>query len=379
MKNLTKKHWLIIGGAAAVLLAVLIIVLVVSCSGNNDSDDDNDGDQTPVETEYKLGMGVVVGAEGSVDKGVFQVDSTVATVVLEGNKIVACRIDSLQNKATVEDGVLTSKNTTSKAELKENYNMAKYGQSMDWNGDGKVLEWYLQAQAFENYVVGMTATEVAAIATAATGPMNYVIATDKALLDAGCTIQIAEFKDAVVKACNDAQGVTFKTSKAFTLGVAVNGEIDKHSDKFAEATAEKAGAATLFSEYAATVVVDGKIVAALNDAIQPVLAFNADNTIGALTYSATKRELKENYNMAKYGQSMDWNKDSKVLEWYLQSMEFSKFVVGMTKDEVLAMGTQVVEGMGYVISNNADLLAAGCTIQITGMKAVVADAVANAR
>jgi 2,3-bisphosphoglycerate-independent phosphoglycerate mutase len=44
------------------------------------------------------------------------------------------------------------------------------------------------------------------------------------------------------------------------------------------------------------------------------------------------------------------------------------------------MGTQVVEveGMGYVISNNADLLAAGCTIQITGMKAVVADAVAKA-
>ena len=366
MKNLTKKHWLIIGGAAAVVLAALIIILVVSCNGNK-------------EKEYKLGMGVVVTPEGEVDQyGVFQVSSTVATVVLEGNKIVACRIDALQNKASVVEGVLTSKNTTSKAELGDNYNMAKYGASMDWNGDGKVLEWYAQAQAFEAYVVGKTAEEVAAIETAATGPQNYVIATDKTLLDAGCTIQIAEFKDAVVKACNDEQGVTFKTASSFTLGVAVNGEIDKHSDKFAEATAETAGAATLFSEYAATVVVDGKIVAALNDAIQPILAFNADNTIGAVTYSATKRELKEGYNMAKYGASMDWNGDQKVLEWYIQSLEFSKFVVGMTKDEVLDMGTQTLES-GYVISNNADLLAAGCTIQITGMKAVVADAVANAR
>ena len=29
MKNLTKKHWLIIGGAADVFLAALIIILVV--------------------------------------------------------------------------------------------------------------------------------------------------------------------------------------------------------------------------------------------------------------------------------------------------------------------------------------------------------------
>jgi hypothetical protein len=83
--------------------------------------------------------------------------------------------------------------------------------------------------------------------------------------------------------------------------------------------------------------------------------------------------------MAKFGQSMDWNGDGKVLEWYLQSEAFSNHVVGMTKAQVEAMPTKVVEGAGYVISADDALLSAGCTIQITSIKAVVAESIANAR
>ena len=90
------------------------------------------------EVEYTLGMGVVVNADEAAT-GTAQVDSTVAAVVYDKDgKIVACRIDALQNKASITDGVLASTNLTSKADLKENYNMAKYGANMDWNGDGKV-------------------------------------------------------------------------------------------------------------------------------------------------------------------------------------------------------------------------------------------------
>ena len=336
------------------------------------------GEETNNETEkeYKLGMGVVVNAD-EAKQGTAQVDSTVAAVVFDAEgKIVSCRIDALQNKASITDGVLASTNLTSKADLKEGYNMAAYGQSMDWNGDGKVLEWYLQAQAFEAYVVGKTSAEVAAIETAATGAMGYVIATDPELLNAGCTIQIGDFKEAVVKAMADEFAVTFKTSKEFKLGVAAKGEFNSDS---ANATAEAAGTACLYGEYAASVVVDGKIVASLNDAIQPKLAFNFDGTIGELAFKGTKRELKEGYNMAAYGQSMDWNGDGKVLEWYVQSAAFSTYVVGKTAQEVLDMPTQVVEGSGYVISSEADLLAAGCTIQITSIKVIVAASVTNAR
>ena len=82
--------------------------------------------------------------------------------------------------------------------------------------------------------------------------------------------------------------------------------------------------------------------------------------------------------MAEYGKEMDWNGDGVVKESYLQSEAFSKHVVGMTAAEVEAIGTTTLEN-GYVISSDDALLSAGCTIQITGIKAVVAKSVNNAR
>ena len=51
----------------------------------------------------------------------------------------------------------------------------------------------------------------------------------------------------------------------------------------------------------------------------------------------------------------------------------------MTADEVKAMGTQEVPGKGYIISSDDALLSAGCTIQITSIKNVVATAAEYAR
>jgi hypothetical protein len=136
----------------------------------------------------------------------------------------------------------------------------------------------------------------------------------------------------------------------------------------------------MYTDFAAAVVADGKIIAALNDAIQPKIAINAAGEIGEKEYKGTKRNQKEAYGMApaiNYG--MDWNNDKKVLEWYLQSAEFSKYVVGKTAADVEAMATKVVEGHGYVISAEDALLNAGCTIQITAIKAVMAQAAKNAR
>ena len=297
--------------------------------------------EEPAEVEYKLGMGVIAGVGHVSNAGTIQIDSTVAAVVTDAEgKIVACRIDALQNKATLADGELKGGNTTSKAELKEKYNMAAYGTSLV--GNEKVLEWYLQAQAFEAYVVGKTVAQVAAMEMQ-TMSNGYVISADQALLDAGCTIQVNEFIAALVKAGADEQGTTFTTAEAFTLGVAVNGEFNSKS------TAE---AAHLYSEYAAVVLVDGTIVATLNDAIQPSVVVNADGTMGAFTYKGTKRELKEGYNMAAYGTSLVGNE--KVVEWYLQSAEFSKYLVGKTSAEVAALATQTMSN-GYVISAEVPL------------------------
>ena len=325
------------------------------------------------EVEYKLGMGVVVSMESS-KTGNAQVDATVATVVTDAEgKIVACRIDVAQNKMTITDGAVdTAKVFETKMELGDRYGMAG---KVDNDGNGVMKEWYEQVKVFESYVVGKTAAEVEAIKTQEKN--NHQIAVDEALLSAGCSMQITDFMAAVVKACKDDQGMAFKAVEGtFTLGVAAK----TTAAESVAATAEAEGTVKMYTDFAATVVVDGKIVAALNDAIQPNIKINAAGEVVEKSFKATKRELKDEYGMAPaLGYGMDWNGDGKVLEWYLQSAEFSKFVVGKTAADVEGMATKEVEGKGYVISADDALLTAGCTIQITAIKAVVAQAVKNAR
>ena len=151
-----------------------------------------------------VGMGIAVNM-GSSAAGNAQVDATVATVVTDANgKIVACRLDVAQNKMNVADGAVdTAQTFKTKMELGSDYGMAGNPYSSDNNGDGKVLEWDEQAKAFENYVVGKTADEVANTATQEVE--GHVIAADDALLSAGCTIQISSICAVMAQAANNAR------------------------------------------------------------------------------------------------------------------------------------------------------------------------------
>ncbi len=324
------------------------------------------------QSDYKLGMGIVVNMGSSADNNA-QVDATVATVVTDADgKIVSCRIDVAQNKMNVTDGeVDTEQAFKTKMELGSDYGMAGNPYSSDNNGDGKVLEWNEQAKAFEKYVVGKTADEIEAMTTQEVE--GHQISTDEALLSAGCTIQIGDFKGAVVKACRDEQGVSFKSGADFTLGVAAKTTAAEST----AATEDEDGVVKMYTDFAAAVVVDGKIVAALNDAIQPSITVNVDGEIVETAFKATKRELKEDYGMAGNPYSSDNNGDGKVLEWYEQSAAFSSYVVGKTADQVAGMETQEAEG--HVIAADKALLDAGCTIQISSICAVMAQAANNAR
>ena len=342
----------------AIALCLCMVLCAVACGGTK-------------EAEYKLGMGIVVSMDDSAT-GNAQVDATVATVVTDAEgKIVACRIDVAQNKMAVADGAVdTAATFKTKMELGDAYGMAPVG--IDNDGNGVCKEWYEQAKAFEAYVVGKTGTEVAALETQEAG--GHQIAVDKALLDAGCSMQITDFMAAVAKACADEQGMSFKTAATFTLGVAAKTTAAEST----AATAEAEGVVKMYTDFAAAVIADGKIIATLNDAIQPQIKINAAGEIVEKSFTETKRNLKEGYNMATYGASMDNNGDGQVLEWYIQSQAFSNYVVGKTGAEVAAMQTKTLEN-GYQISADDALLTAGCTIQITGICAVVAQAANNAR
>ena len=370
-KPLDKKTIGIIAGVAAAVVA-LVIILVIALGG-----------QKPAAlNDYTLGMGVAFG-----DFDGTQFNATVATVVLDKDgKIVACRLDAVQNKYSADFNEDTFKFTVleTKMELGTRYGMGQEtldatNSWMDTNGDGKVLEWNEQAKAFESYVVGMTVEQVEALETKVAGTHN--ISTDDALLSAGCTIDITGFKAAIVKACKDEFKVSFQSAGTFTLGLAAN-------------SADNGSKVELFEAYikmnvdlAASVVEDGKIVANINDAMQPEIKFDdievLEKSVGkGADILMTKRELKEGYGMGQESITdankwMDNNNDSKVLEWYLQSAEFSKFVVGKTADEVKNLETKAAGT--HNISNDDALLSAGCTIDIVGIKAVVAESVTNAR
>ena len=351
----------------ALALCLCMLFAFVAC-GDDDKTQDP-APEAPATAEYKLGMGVVVSMDSS-KTGNAQVDATVATVVLDKDgKIVLCRIDVAQNKMTVTDGAVdTTKTFETKMELGDRYNMAAFGKP-NVEG-GTVKEWYVQTKAFENYIVGMTAAQVAAIETQTVN--NHFIAVDEALLNAGCTMQITEFMDAVVKACNDEQGMTFTAVPgSFTLGVAA-----KSTAAESKAATEAAnGTVNMYSDFACTVVADGKILATLNDAIQPKITIDAAGEIVETEFKGTKRELKEGYNMAAFGKPNV--EGGTVLEWYVQSMAFSKHVLGMTADQVDNMETKLVNN--HHISVDEALLSAGCTMQITGICDVVAQAARYAR
>ena len=331
--------------------------------------------------EYTLGMGVVVSTESS-KTGNAQVDATVAAVVTDANGvIVACRIDVAQNKMNVAEGeVELEKTFKTKMELGVEYGMSTSEWSSDNDHDGRILEWDVQAKAFEKFVIGMTADEVAAMRVQYDG--SHYFTTNPELLDAGCSMQITEFIQAVVKACDDRDAVAFKANpKKMTLGVAANTTIDS-ATKAATINEEGEtvnGSVNMYTDFACAVVVKGKVVATLNDAIQPKFAINTDGEIVSATFDGTKRELRLAYTMSTSQWSSDNDGDGRILEWYLQSAAFSSYVMSnkMTADQIDNMETTLVNN--HYISTDADLISAGCTMQITGICDVVAKAARNAR
>ena len=330
------------------LLAVAMLVSMTACGA------------ATKEAEYKLGMGIEVSTASS-KAGTAQVDATVATVVLDKDgKIVDCKLDVAQSKLGIADGELeegaADKAFKTKQELKEDYNMKAASPI------GK--EWYEQAKFLEEYVVGKTAAEVAAIATVEKNGHPAVPAD--ADLTAGCTMDIGAFKAAIAKACADDQAKTFKAS-AMKLGLAAITEVDASSKA---ADDENDGSANIYTTFSAMVVdANGKTLAAIVDSIQPKIGFDADGEITEAKYTDTKRVLKDNYNMVKFSQP-----GTCIAEWYVQANALTDYVVGKTADEIKAIATADTRNDGYMRPTDSDL-AAKCTMQIPEYQEVMAKAI----
>ncbi len=330
----------------ALLLAVLMIFSLVACGGDEGA-------------EYKLGMGVVVSMDSSADKtqdkdAVARVDATFATVVLDAEgKIVTAKIDCASTEAKVVDGKfvdLDKVNLLTKNEQKDTYGMKAY------SGIGK--EWYEQASAYADKMVGKTLDDVKKIA------LNDKGAPADADLSAVCTMAVSDFNAAIVAACEDAQAKTFKTAEEFKLGLDVATDLSKSTDY--DADKETNATAKFSSTFAATVVdAEGKVISALLDEIDPEIVIDNDGKVTDKKFTNTKRHLKEDYGMLAYAENC-------VGEWYVQGKALTDYIVGKTANEIKAIKTEGER------PTEADL-AASVTITIGTYQTVLAQAVSNAQ
>ena len=326
---------------------------------------------------YKLGMGASLSLSINGYGQDLEATATFASVILDGSgEIVDCKVDRIATKIRMTNGgtfYISSTGKTNK-ELMEEYGLGQainYGDSYDVNYDGRILEWYEQAEAFEKYVIGMNAEDVLNMPTMINS-LGYIMSADDELLAAGCTIQIEEFKEALYKACTDDQGFEFINFGKIKLGM----DADSYIEATIDATPNASGRLYLVNTYAAVAMVDDIIVATVNDSHRPCIDVSYDNELISYNTLLTKRELMYDYAMSTSPYSPDNNGDGVILEWFEQSAAFSRYVVGMTADEVQMLPTEEND-LGYQISADYELLAAGCTIDIMDMKTLVAEIARN--
>lgn len=310
----------------------------------------------------KIGLGTSVkldAKEAKEGKGDTTSNVTIAGLAFDNDgKIVEAYIDVAQSKFKVTDEgtfeVDPSEATfKTKVELGDEYNMKPVSEK-----DGIGKEYYEQAQAFAEYILGKTADEVVGIKTKVKDE-NHQNVPDEADLVSSVTIDIAEYQKAVKNAWDNAKDVEGATK----LGLGVNTSLG-HATKEA---ADDKGATVQYETVIALTATDdeGKIVSTILDTAQNSLEFDKDG--GVVTDleqpGTTKKALGEEYGMRKASEIKK--------EWFEQIEGLEKFTEGKTADELSKL--ELEDGK----PTDADLLST-TTIVIETDKQVIVEAAQSA-
>ena len=293
--------------AAVVVLVALAVVITVALGGNGTPDPTPD--PTPVAETYTLV--VVTDSEVGVSYGAHEVSNHVLALVYdEDGKIVDARLDCAQIKPALdtEGNLVEQTSVLTKVEKKEAY------------GDMPAGTWYVQAEKFEQLIIGKTAAEVAALAV-------------EDVYAAGCTMvgTTPVFLNLVAKAFDYDINVTFEATEDFKLGVAATSTVKAGWD----------GSVAVTSNFAGVVLVNDKVAAVMLDVVEQTYAIEN----GALVANETafsKNDQYYTYTGMPAG------------PWFKQARAFAASAVGKT----------VAELANLELTSDA-LVAAGCTMQGT--------------
>ena len=313
------------------LVLVFALSCFVACGGNGDDNTDK---------TYTLSIAVDDGFK-TVSKNKIT-NIALALVTDADGKIVAARFDSIENSFKVTDGaVATSNRLTTKVEQGDNYAASN---------PMPAGSWAKQAKAFEDFLVGKTAAEVAALDTSADSVKN-----ETNPLVAGCTMTSSTpvFQALVAKAFAYERKVTFTTSETVTLGLAIDAKV----------TGDVEAGVKVAADYAAVAIAGGKVVASMIDSAEGTytLAYNEETEAYDVTaaYKGTKNEQGDAYDINDYVDPMPSGR------WYAQAQAFANTAAGKTVAELADLSTDKIEG--------------SCSIYTGGYKAVIVRAAGNAR
>ena len=186
----------------ALMLVLSLAFCFVACKKEEEKKEET---PAPVEVTYTLATATI---SKELSGRSSKIANNFAVVIFDAaGKVVSVRFDSIESAhPTVSEGAIVLDATNLVSKVEGNY---KKGQMAD--------TWGNQAKAFENFLVGKTAADVAALDTT-DAKANPVVS--------GCTMKntVPLFQDLVAKAFASTLKVTFKTSESITTGCGLGGK-----------------------------------------------------------------------------------------------------------------------------------------------------------
>lgn len=289
--------------------------------------------QTTQNAAWRTGLGILTKADGEERAG--KINTIAAAVLLDAEgKVADVMLDEVELSVT-GDGtgkVTMPGETLTKRQKGEDYPLAAVSSLKK--------SWAEQADAFGDFLTGKTPDEVKKLATDDDGKPK-----DADLLS-GCTIAVDGYRDAVVRACENAKAVGSARGDRAVLGVSVRNDTkDLTADDDHDVTAQVDITVT-----ALTLDADDRVTSAIADVTEPALTVSADGTVSAPELVKTKLEQGDQYGM-RGASALD-------KEWYEHSEGWCDYLKGRTRAEVASIPDD---------GSDADL-AAVCTISVTELQ-----------
>ena len=297
-----------------------------SMSGSS-SQSSADSSQSGQNAAWRTGLGILTEAADQDRTG--KINTIAAAVILDAEgKVTDVMLDEVEVSVTADGTgeVTMPTDYRTKRQRGDAYPLAAVSSLK--------MGWTEQADAFGNYLTGKTPDEVKKLETDDDGKPK-----DADLLSS-CTIAVDGYRDAVVRACENAKALGAARGDRAALGMAVRNaaqSLTASDDKDVTAQVDITAAAL-------TLDADSRVTSAVADVAEPALTVGADGTVSAPDEVKTKLEQGDSYGM-RGASSLD-------KEWYEHSEGYCDYLKGKTMNEIAAIPTD---------GSDADL-ASLCTI-----------------